>query len=466
MKTKSQDASHVVLTGLARSRVMRERYLHSVAPDDFNSKSSRRVLEAIKNLHLAGHDVTIDTLKSCLKNAADQMFALMLFDMQYDGDITPEIFQDFKSSGQQNRLVNVATLITSELNKGTDTELILEKVRQGMQTLDEGDNIVEVSTPDMTVDSAQFVIDQWAAGDRPIISGLPELDEKLFLSQFIGYWVMAGNSGVGKSAMMTHIAKANARRGIGVTICSLEMSKELLLIRMAMEDPSVKGLELTEKTIKNKVKMDALRRAMDDLRKLPIYIVEGVYDVFRLDRIARRNAIDRDCRLTLFDYLQLGQTKPTDNDVVRVYTTSRMLQGLTRRDIPNGYQGQTVIALSQYSNEATKGSSLGADESEKGPGQRPSAPPRRPNNSDLAWSGQIKQDADGILHIYPTSAAHNDRAGVEIFCGKQRMYRMGWGVAATFLQDEQRFVTPLSMRQAQAPGPRNVPKERKVNFSE
>lgn len=244
------------------------------------------------------------------------------------------------------------------------------------------------------------------------------------------------------SALMLNIARANALRGVPSTLCSLEMSRELLYIRMAMSDPRAAGIKLTQRTIKDEQKMSDLKYAIDQLKKLPIYIVQGVSNVFRLDKISRRNAIDKGCKLTLFDYIQLGRTNPTDADVVRVSTVSRTLFGLTQPDLPNGYHGQAVIALSQYNGEGAKMNSQFAVETNK-PTQNRGM--RRAGNDDLAWSSQISNDADGILHLY-YKGRYQNKKDIEIFCGKQRNGEEGWGVEAQLNTTEMQYETVLSRK--------------------
>lgn len=450
------DPEAVLLSALCKSPTARKQYLDKVEVEDFQARAHGKIFEAILNLERAGHHVSMDSLLSFFQDTVERMMVSFLFDTKTDSEITHELFAAFKAGGVRARQIKIRDFLSNELKKVTDPSMITEQLRVMVSNLEGQDAAIEVSEPEDVVDSTEWLIDQWAKGERPIVSGLPELDERLFLSQFIGYWVVAGNSGAGKSAFMCNLAKENGRRGIPGTICSLEMSKELLLIRMAMEDPRVRGLELTEKTVKNAEKMSDLKYAMGQFRKLPIYIVEGVYDIFRLDKISRKLALDKGCKYTLFDYIQLGKTKPTDSDVVRVYTVSRYLQGLTKPDLPNGYHGQVSIALSQYSNEATKSkNSVGTEKDEHG---RKS---NKPSNSDLAWSGQIKQDADGILHIYPVGDLTDPVLDVELYCGKQRNYKAGWTVHAKFIKAEQRFRTDLSDR---LDAIRGVPTKREVLF--
>lgn len=464
------DPETLVLGPLCKSPAARKSWLHLIEKDDFNSRTYGLICQALKTLSDGGHSIGVESVTAFFTETLDRMQVSFLFDpkKEFPLEITPETYAAFKKGGVRARQIRLRDAIDRELKKGGDPSALTDLIRQQVAYLDGQDAAIEVCEPDAAVDATEWILDQWAKGDRPVISGLPELDEQLFLNQFIGYWVMAGNSGVGKSAMMCNIAKANGRNGVPGTLCSLEMSKELLLIRMAMEDPKVRGLDLNERTIRDPQKMSDLKYAMNAFRRLPVFIVEGVFDIFRLDKISRKMAIERGCKWTLFDYLQLGKTKPTDTDVVRVYTVSRFLQGLTKPDLPNGYKGQSVIALSQYSNESTKAKNDIRDESqsEGGSFNKKKSKPPRPSNSDLAWSGQIKQDADGILHMYPSSYDEGPVDDIEIFCGKQRMYKRGWNVHTKFIKAEQRFVTDMSLKKANAPGSVNTPMEagRRVKF--
>lgn len=816
------DPESVVMGALCKSPDSRKKYLDKVSRDDFNNRTYSKIFDAVLALVQSGHAVTIDTVSGFFTETIEKMQVIFLFDTKVLADLTPEVFMSFKQGGVRARQIKLRDYLDRELKKMTDPESLTEALRGMLANIEGQDSDIEVVEPDDAVNATEWLLDQWAAGERPVVSGLPELDERLFLSQFLGYWVIAGNSGAGKalaldtpvptpsgwssmgevrigdtifdesgsqcqiinstdvmygrpcyrvelsdgtvfvadaehrwetetakarhsenqakqkgrskprplkrygsdqthkrtfsrvvtteeisktlrhkrthnrdevnhailtsgpiqmpeellplspyvlgawlgdgsradgrftcaeiellsllraegisvaanqtkyqynlkgirpvlrslgvlgmkhipmsyrrssenqrlallqglmdtdgtcckrsgrceltltnrwlaenalelicslgikatmkesdaklngnvvgrrfrigffselpvfrltrklarqktsgfngvtkrryivscekvdsvpvrcievnspshlflvgktfvpthnSAMMCNIAKQNGRAGIPGTICSLEMSKELLLIRMAMEDPKIRGLELTERTIKNQQKMSDLKYAMNQFRSLPIFIIEGVNDIFRLDRISRKLAVDRGCKWTLFDYIQLGKTKPTDSDVVRVYTVSRYLQGLTKPDLPNGYHGQVSIALSQYSNEATK-SRNDTHSVETGNDGRPQRKrtASKPSNSDLAWSGQIKQDADGILHIYPVSDVDSQVVDLELHCGKQRNYKSGWTVNAQFIKAEQRFVTPMSQKKALSPGTPIVPAERKATF--
>ena len=83
------------------------------------------------------------------------------------------------------------------------------------------------------------------------------------------------------------------------------------------------------------------------------------------------------------------------------------------------------------------------------------------SNDDLAWSSQIRQDADGILHLRKNVVTERDNRGnvivvddeeeadeidVTIQCGKQRNYKDGWKVPLKLTKSKQLFSTPLSIK--------------------
>lgn len=457
MSSNSDSLEARVLSSLCRLPEIRRQYLAQVEVDDFFYKQYREIYEVLLVLVQNGSAVTQDSVTNMLADPVMRMTAVFLFEK---GDpITREEFLLFKKGGVKNRQIRLRDYLNRSLQTGLDPEIISEEVRKRVASMESNVSSIEVVTANDAVDATHLTLDQWAKGEQPVVSGLPELDDKLFLSQFVGYWVIAGQSGGGKSALMCNIAKHNAMRGVPVTLCSLEMNKEQLLVRMAMDDPKVRGLELTERTVRNNQRMSDLKYALDRLRKLPMYIINGVYDIFHLEAISRKNAENYGCRLTMFDYIQLGKSKPTDTDVVRVYTVSRVLQSLSQPDKARGYSGQVVIALSQYSNEATKENRF-IDRTD--PDARRKA--KRPTNADLAWSGQIKQDADGILHLYQVSDERDGTIDVEIFCGKQRMYRAGWTVPTELILPEQRFATKLSNQRRLGFDSLERELERPINF--
>jgi len=437
-------AEDIVIAGLCQSKVNRDKYLAEASVEDFLTRGNAVVFEAIVNLAEAGHAITKDTLPPAIQDPTNRMLALFYFDNKVPHEITAAVWEAFKRGGQRARLIKIRDYLAKSLNKAADTDTVLEELRAMLTQAGDTSTAIEVSSPEETAAATHEFLEQLAAEQQPVISGLPELDDNLFMNQFIGYTVLAGMSGMGKTAFMATIAKNNARRGVPVTICSLEMRRELLWIRMAMDQPGMKGHRLNAQTIQDSAKLSRIKYAVDQLKQLPIYITQGVYNIFRLDQIARRYAIEKGSRLVLFDYIQLGRSKPTDSDVQRVYTVSRILQGLTKPDLPTGYRGQEVIALSQYNNESTKEvPNFPKDGQLSGP-QRKAI--RFPGNADLAWSGQIKQDADTILHLRPMSDPDNLIVDVDVFCGKQRNDSMGWSIRTEFRKHEQVFVTRRSLK--------------------
>ncbi len=429
----------IALSNFLRSKSMRQKYIDKTSALDFATKSNRQVFEAIVGLIQSTTDINQDTIKASLSHDVSlQMIALICFDSNIP-ELDDNVFAEFKSAGKRSRLTDIGNYIISGNKRAIDTDLMADEVRDRLKALEHNTSLIEVVDSDRSVDEVQFILDQWAAGERPITTGLPEVNEKMFLTQILGYWVVAGESGAGKSALMMKIAKYNAEQGRRVTVASLEMDKVMLYLRMAMEDPLCAGLELTEQNIKNVNKMSNIRKATDKLRKLPISVIEGVRNIFSIDRLARHIAIERGSELLCFDYIQLGETAPIDKDVVRVSTVSRILQSLTAPRLVDGYKGQPVLALSQYNGEGGKARSKGG----------------QAGNMDLAWSSQIAKDADGILHLNIESEGETESI-INVRCGKQRNYKSGWSEQIIFDKLRQTFSTEASRRVSNVAKPQTM----------
>lgn len=437
----TNDAEHIestVISGLCRSPEAREKYLHRIHPTDFAYKAHRTVFDAINNLFKSGAQITRNSISAAVDgNAAIQMMVGFSFDSKLP-DLSEAVFKQFKQFGARNRLVELKNYLEKQIKQNSEPGDTVEQLRGMIDRVESEEGCdLEVSRPEETSDATLAMIDRWAAGNDTYRTYIPELDHELFLSQLTGYTVIGGDSGGGKTALMCSIAKANARAGLPVLVFSLEMNKEMLWLRMAMESPRLRGLELTEANLSNPKIVDDIRQAINGLRALPIIIIDNVTSVFSIYRIARKLMQTERAGLVLVDYLQLCDTDPKDSDVVRVSTVSKVLKSLSIPDARRGIAPSTIVALSQYSESVTTGGPMrraGADTPIKA----------------MRWSRQIKMDSDLLLHLLPSEIEGVDEnsAHIRIFCEKQRNYRAGWQVPVIFHKDTQSFSTrALDMQQ-------------------
>ncbi|NLL37714.1 MAG: replicative DNA helicase [Fretibacterium sp.] len=192
--------------------------------------------------------------------------------------------------------------------------------------------------------------------------------------------IIAARPSMGKTAFALNIAQfGGGDSGASVLIYSLEMSAELLLLRMLGAEAQV-NINAMNTGVIGRSDWDDLMNAAGRLTQKPIYIDDSSMLTtmdFRA-RCRRFKARHENLGLIVVDYLQLMTFggRPMENRQQEVAEISRMLKGVARElNCP-------VVALSQLSRETEKRQD------------------KRPMLSDLRDSGAIEQDADTVMFLY------------------------------------------------------------------
>lgn len=214
---------------------------------------------------------------------------------------------------------------------------------------------------------------------RGIPTGFKGLDNLLAGFQPSDLIILAARPSVGKTALALDIARRTAiDHQTPVGIFSLEMSSHQLVDRIMASQSHLDSWMLRRGKIKGD-QFIALRNALDDLSRAPIYIDDQPGNtIMRMRSAARKLKIEKGLKLLIVDYLQLmvpSNARAFDSMVQQVTEISRSLKHLARElQIP-------VLALSQLSRDV-----------EKRGGE--------PRLSDLRDSGSIEQDADVVMFIH------------------------------------------------------------------
>lgn len=216
--------------------------------------------------------------------------------------------------------------------------------------------------------------------------------------------ILAARPSVGKTALSLSLAYNIAVKGARtVAIFSLEMSREQLVQRLLAMHTSIDMQQLRTGQINRD--LQPIIEAMGVLSEASIYIEDTAgLSIMEVRSRARRLQAQVQVDLIIVDYLQLMQSRRSDNRVQEVSEISRGLKALARElDVP-------VIALSQLS-RAVEG--------------RVSHVPML---SDLRESGSIEQDADIVMFIYREELydKETDKKGIaEIHLAKHRNGPLG-----------------------------------------
>lgn len=219
--------------------------------------------------------------------------------------------------------------------------------------------------------------------------------------------IIAARPAVGKTAFMLSTAYNIAQAGdTDVTICSLEMSQDQLLVRLLAMKTHIDTHRLRMFHL-NEHEQQLVMDALPIVAQLPIYIADisaMTAEQIRLATIRHRSRYERPV-IPIVDYLQLmGSTRARENRVQDVSEISRALKNLSRElHVP-------VVALSQLS-RAVEGRTSHV-----------------PMLSDLRESGSLEQDADNVWFIYREELydQESDKKGVaELHIAKHRQGPIG-----------------------------------------
>lgn len=216
---------------------------------------------------------------------------------------------------------------------------------------------------------------------KAITTGIGNIDG-LIGGFFAGELTIIGaRPSVGKSAFGANIALCAARRGFHVAIVSREMSNIQYGSRVMSREAWVDGMRL------RKGEIDAddwgrIAECMGDLGGLPIDFMFTVRTVEDLCIEVQRKVECGELDMLVVDYLQLMETrKRFDKDNLRVGYISATLKNLAMDcNIP-------VIALAQVGRDA-EGS--------------------MPTLKNLKDSGNIEQDADGVIFLHRPISANDE----------------------------------------------------------
>jgi replicative DNA helicase len=214
--------------------------------------------------------------------------------------------------------------------------------------------------------------------------------------------IAAGRPSMGKTSFVLNIARNIASyHKLPVAVFSLEMSKEQLVQRLLSGEVRIESSRLRAGRISSQ-EWEPLGHAISMLSQMPIYIDDtpGISVSEMRSRMRRLQAENGGALgLVIIDYLQLMETKGTDNRVQALSNITRSLKGLAREfSVP-------VVALSQLSRSVE------------------SRNDKRPLMSDLRESGAIEQDADLIMMLYRDEYYNKDtpdRGLAEIIINKHR----------------------------------------------
>lgn len=234
--------------------------------------------------------------------------------------------------------------------------------------------------------------------------------------------IIAGRPGTGKTSLAIQVCTNVAKKGPGVAMFSLEMSKGQIVERVLCVGAKIDSKRMRAGHLQKR-ELNTLGFVAGPIFEIPFYI-DDTPGITVLDLKAKVRRLKRkyNIGLVVIDYLQLmrGSGKQ-ESKQAEVSQISQGLKGAAKE------LGVPVIALSQLS---------------RSPDQR--GGDHRPQLSDLRESGAIEQDADVVMFTYREYSyfpeKENLRNIAEIIIGKQRngptgSFKMSYVPEFTFFGD-------------------------------
>ncbi len=264
---------------------------------------------------------------------------------------------------------------------------------------------------------------------RGVPTGFADMDDLLSGLQPSDLIVMAARPSMGKTALALNLAQNAAKRGFGVGVVSLEMSKEQLVERMFCSLLQVDSWKLRTGKLTDE-DFARIGGVMDELNGMKIFIDDtSGSSIAELRAKARRLQMENGLDMLIIDYMQLMSmgSGMGVNRVQEISEISRALKHLARElHIP-------ILVLSQLSRAVE------------------SRPVKIPQLSDLRESGAIEQDADVVMMLYREDYYEEDsqRKGIlDVYVKKHRNGPTG-RIELMFKKEQMRFISIEKSKQSQ-----------------
>lgn len=261
----------------------------------------------------------------------------------------------------------------------TDMSVVIEKLRTESGRMTTSKHTWESMT-DVMLATFEYLEKRSKGDTKAITTGISNVDA--LVGGFFGgeMTVIGARPSVGKSAFGANIAIEAAKKGFKVGIVSREMTDIQFGQRMIAREGNLDGMKLRRAELDNE-DWFSVSECLGRLAPLPITFMFSVKTVEDLRIEVQRKVEKGELDMLVVDYLQLmHSSKKFKEDYLRVGYISKALKDMAVDfDIP-------VIALAQV-NRDTDG--------------------QMPTLKSLRSSGDIEQDADGVIFLHRPSSAND-----------------------------------------------------------
>jgi replicative DNA helicase len=362
--------------------------IETLAPEDFYKESHRKIFLAMRELYEKNEPIDLITLTDQISRK-DQLEEIG--GASYLSSIVNQIptsanikyhSKIVKEKAVLRNLIRTATEIVSlGYEEGIEVNELLDRAETKIFSISE--KMVRgsfIHIRDVLKDTVEKVDRMF--NKKELITGLPsgftDLDN-LTTGFHEGDLVVVGaRPGMGKTSFCLNLASyVGIEVKVPVAIFSLEMTKDLIVLRMICSEAEVDSKSIRS-GYHSKEDYRKLVNAAGRLAEAPIYIDDSFNSVLEIRAKARRLKAEHGLGLVIVDYLQLMRGEGSHSAREQVISDiSRSFKALAKDlRVP-------VMVISQLNRSCE----MRGDN-------------KRPMIADLRESGAIEQDADTILFLY------------------------------------------------------------------
>lgn len=352
--------------------------LSSLSVQDFTQPHAQEAFKAIRALINQNRRVDLVTVVEAVEGASKRVSDMPVY-LSGCAQKTPvwanadEYAAIVKELSIRRRIVDVSAQISrGALDRTQDCAKTLDDARLALASIVVSRHATQ-GISDVLANAYAYVVGVASGDIRPIPTGLACIDDTIGGLYRGEYTIVAARPSVGKSAFAASIALAAAKNGARVAICSREMTDVQYGQRLLSSAAYVDGMRMrTGKLCDGEWPL--LGDAMAELENLPIEFMFSVRTVEDLRQECMRLKENGGLDVLAVDYLQLMDSAGSfEKEYLRIGKISHALQALAH-DL-----NIVVLALAQVGRSAQSA---------------------MPTLAELRGSGDMEQDADGVIFLH------------------------------------------------------------------
>lgn len=377
--TASENLQYTIIGTLIADPKLIGETITKLLPSDFSSLAARGLYETIAAMHLSGSPITTFTV---LDKAGEEYGEAILEASRLCTDDLDYYLNEVRKKSKIADIQKIAAQLAS-----TDDDASIEKLLARLNGMDCARRTVKcISAYDAAID---FINSKSEAPPEYFKWGISELDQKLYVEAG-DFVVVGGFPSAGKTMLSLQFANklADTKR---VGYFSFETSPRKLFDRLISHVAQIPLASIKKHEMQSHEWVAATNAARILSEKKIDFISASGMTV----RDVRAIALNQRYEVVFIDYLQLVSSHGA-NRYEEVTNISKDLHVFAQEN------GMTVVALAQLSRP------------EKNAGKM-----TPPNMSSFRESGQIEQDADVALLLWPSDPDDN-RSSRVLKCGKNK----------------------------------------------